>query len=281
MTLNSVTTGTHTLKITGDEAWQETVNVTENITSQTTAKITRLEVKNFDWETEMIFVKGGSFTMGCTPEQGSNCFSDEKPSHQVILNDYYIGKYEVTRNQWSEVMGSIPIRFFGCIDCPINGADWSEIQEFIKRLNQKTGKNYRLPTEAEWEYAARGGNRSSGFIYSGSNVIDEVAWYGGNSEKKTHPVGQKKPNNLGLYDMSGNVNELCVDWYVEYDDISQFNPRGPEKGDHHVHRGGAWDEGMWYRSSSGYCRVSNRETSLSDRGEGYCHIGFRLCRSAE
>jgi formylglycine-generating enzyme required for sulfatase activity len=138
----------------------------------------------------MVFVKGGSFTMGCTDEQENDCDDSEKPAHEVTLSDFHIGKYEVTQKQWRTVMGDDPqeLYFKDCDNCPVENVSWFEIQEFIKKLNQKTGKNYRLPTEAEWEFAARGGNKSKGYKYSGSNKIDEIAWYENNSQNRTQSV---------------------------------------------------------------------------------------------
>ena len=158
-------------------------------------------------EPEMIFVQGGTFTMGCTSEQGEVCWDHEKPAHQVTLSDFYIGKYEVTQEQWRAVMGNNPSHFTGDEHLPVENVLFNEVQEFITILNSLTGKKYRLPTEAEWEYAARGGRNSLGFMYSGSNTVGNVAWYSGNSNEKTHPVGTKTPNELGIYDMSGNVME--------------------------------------------------------------------------
>jgi formylglycine-generating enzyme required for sulfatase activity len=174
---------------------------------------------------EMVFVKGGTFTMGCTAEQGDDCFDNEEPAHKVTLSDFYIGKYEVTQAQWKAVTGNNPSKFNGCDNCPVEGVSWNDIQEFIKKLNAKTGLNYRLPTEAEWEYAARGGAQSRGYKYSGSNSVDEVAWYYGNSGNETHPAGTKKANELGIYDMSGNVYEWCNDWYGAYNSEAQTNPK--------------------------------------------------------
>ncbi len=233
---------------------------------------------------EMVFVKGGTFTMGCTAEQGSDCESDEKPAHLVTLSDFYIGKYEVTQRQWVAVMGASaslgnPSWFKGCDDCPVENVSWNDIQEFLKKLNQKTGKKYRLPTEAEWEYAARGGASTSSAStssalatkYAGSNTIDEVAWHGGNSGGKTRPVGGKKPNELGLYDMSGNVWEWCADWYDSYSFASQINPHGPSSGASRALRGSSWD---YYAQ---YCRVSYRYFITPDFHNS--NYGFRLVQS--
>ena len=200
---------------------------------------------------EMVFVKGGTFTMGATAEQGSDAGDGEKPVHSVTVSNFYIGKYEVTQAQWEAVMGKNPSRYKGD-NRPVENVSWNDVQKFIKKLNAKTGKKYRLPTEAEWEYAARGGNQSKGYKYSGSNNRDEVAWYTNNSGKQTHPVGQKQPNELGLYDMSGNVWEWCSDWYGSYSSGSQTNPTGPANGSYRVLRGGGW-----FNSARG-CRVSSR-----------------------
>jgi len=217
---------------------------------------------------EMVFVKAGTFTMGCTSEQGNDCYDREKPAHQVTLSDFYIGKYEVTQKQWTAMMGSNPSNFKNCDNCPVEGVSWNDVQEFIKKLNRKTGKNYRLPTEAEWEYAARGGNQSKGYKYSGSNKLGDVGWYDNNSGSKTHPVGQKSANELGIYDMSGNVYEWCSDRYGSYSSSSQRNPQGASSGSIRVLRGGSWF------SSAEYCRLSVRNYNIPDyRINGN---GFRL-----
>ena len=150
---------------------------------------------------EMVFVQGGTFMMGATPEQGGDCHDDEKPAHQVTLSEYSIGKYEVTQGQWKEVMSDNPSYFKGDDNLPVENVSWGDVQEFIRKLNKKTGESYRLPTEAEWEYAARGGSQSREYKYSGSNNVNDVAWYWDNSEGKTHPVGTKEANELGIYDM--------------------------------------------------------------------------------
>jgi hypothetical protein len=218
----------------------------------------------------MVFVKGGTFNMGCTGEQGSDCYDDEKPSHQVTVSDYYIGKYEVTQKEWRAVMGSDPpgLYFKGCDNCPVEAVSWKEIKQFLRKLNAKTGNTYRLPREAEWEYAARGGSSSLGYKYSGSNNLDEVAWYYDNSGRKTHPVGQKKANELGLYDMSGNVWEWCADWYGDYSSGAQTNPKGPLWASYRVNRGGGWS------NDARGCRVSRRGNGTPS-SRGY-DLGFRL-----
>ena len=213
---------------------------------------------------DMVKVSGGTFTMGATSEQGSDFNSDERPTHQVTLSDYYIGKYEVTQEQWKAVMGSNPSEFKGA-NKPVEQVSWYNCQEFVERLNELTGLKFRLPTEAEWEYAARGGNKSKGYKYSGSNIIGDVAWSWDNS---THEVGTKAPNELGLYDMSGNVMEWCSDWYGGYSSSSQSNPTGPSSGSFRVRRGGSWG------GSAQYCRVANRGSNTPrDR---YYLLGFRL-----
>lgn len=213
-------------------------------------------------EPEMVFIEGGAFTMGwLNKERDGDGYNDEKPVHEVRVKDFFIGKYPVTQKQWRAVMGSDPpeLVFEGCDDCPVECVSWNDIQEFLKKLNAMTaptGKSgYRLPTEAEWEYAARGGNKRKGYLYSGSNNLDEVAWYDGNSGWKTHPVGQKKLNELGLYDMSGNVWEWCEDdWHSNYEGAPTDGrawadrPRGGDR----VLRGGSWSD------DARDCRVADR-----------------------
>ena len=215
----------------------------------------------------MIRVDGGTFQMGATSEQGSDAFDLEKPAHQVTLSPYYIGETEVTQELWQAVMGSNPSRFNGS-RLPVEQVSWDDCQEFIRKLNQQTGLRFRLPTEAEWEYAARGGNKSRGYKYSGSNNIGDVAWYNGNSSSSTHDVKTKQPNELGLYDMSGNVWEWCQDWYGRYNAGSQQNPTGASSGSNRVFRGGSW------YNSAGSCRVSNRNDRAPDYRDDY--LGLRL-----
>ena len=191
-------------------------------------------------EFNMVKIEGGTFRMGATSEQEYDAFSREKPVHSVTLSDYYIGETEVTQELWEAVMGSNPSRFKGDNQRPVEIVDWDDCQEFIKKLNSLTGKQFRLPTEAEWEYAARGGKYSRGYKYSGSNDVDEVAWYNSNSGETTHPVATKEANELGLYDMSGNVWEWCNDWWGCYQSNSQTNPTGPSEGNSRVIRGGGW-----------------------------------------
>lgn len=198
---------------------------------------------------EMVEVRGGTFRMGATSEQGSDAYDYEKPVHSVTLSGYYIGKTEVTQALWEAVMGSNPSRFKGD-DLPVECVSWDDCQEFIRKLNALTGQNFRLPTEAEWEFACRGGNNSRGYKYSGSNNLGSVAWYDDNSGGKTHLVGTKAPNELGIYDMSGNVWEWCADWYGGYSSSAQTNPKGPYDGSDRVGRGGSWSNNVWNCRSS-------------------------------
>jgi formylglycine-generating enzyme required for sulfatase activity len=217
----------------------------------------------------MLLVDGGTFTMGCTAEQGNDCLNDEKPAHQVSVSRYYIGKYEVTQEEWNAVLDENPSHFQGA-QRPVENVSWNDVQRFIERLNMLTGMQYRLPTEAEWEYAARGGKMSKGNVYSGSQTIDSVAWYSLNAVKQTHKVGGRQPNELGLYDMSGNVWEWCADWYGDtyYAGSESSNPPGPGKGATHVLRGGSWND------NPVNCRVSNRNYLLAEFRFNY--LGFRL-----
>ena len=189
---------------------------------------------------KMVKVAGGIFQMGATSEQGKSARKNEKPVHSVTLSDYYIGQTEVTQELWEAVMGSNPAHVKGDNRLPVEDVSWKDCQEFIEKLNRLTGKNFRLPTEAEWEYAARGGSKSKGYKYSGSNNLDAVAWYDKNSGNEIHPVAQKQANELGLYDMSGNVDEWCYDRYGSYSSNSQTNPTGASSGSDRVVRGGRW-----------------------------------------
>lgn len=213
---------------------------------------------------EMVKVEGGTFQMGSNDGE-----SNERPIHEVTVKSFYISKYEVTIKEWVEVMGENP-SIYERDNLPVQGVSWNNVQDFIKKLNKKTGMKYRLPTEAEWEYAARGGNKSKGYKFSGSNNIDDVAWYTGNSGNKTHPVGTKQPNELGIYDMSGNVWEWCSDWYGSgYYSISpDTNPQGLSSGDSRVNRGGSWID---YATN---CPSANRmKTGPHYRGS---NVGLRL-----
>ena len=217
----------------------------------------------------MIAVKGGTFTMGATAEQGSEARDSEKPAHRVTLSDYYIGETEVTQELWQAVMGSNPSEFKG-EKRPVENVSWNDCQEFITKLNQLTGKTFRLPTEAEWEYAARGGSQSRGYKYAGSNNIEDVAWYEANSGDCTHPVGTKKANELGIFDMSGNVSEWCSDWFAMYplSSVIELDPSGSADGTERVVRDAGWD---FYDVS---CRVSFRNSRTPNYI--YPSFGFRI-----
>ena len=211
----------------------------------------------------MIAVKGGTFQMG--NDDGYNAV------HQVTLSDYYIGETEVTQELWSAVMGSNPSNFTGDMQHPVERVSWDDCQTFISRLNELTGETFRLPTEAQWEYAARGGNQEQGRLYSGSDAIDDVAWYKSNSSSTTNPVKTKAPNELGIYDMSGNVYEWCSDWKGSYSSAAQTDPTGPATGSARVIRGGGWG------NIAKGCRVASRccggtpSYSFSDLGLRLAH----------
>ena len=221
----------------------------------------------------MIPVKGGTFQMGATKEQTGEARKDEKPVHTVTLDNFQIGETEVSQALWREVMGSNPSTYKGN-DLPVTNITWEDCQEFIKKLNERTGKQFRLPTEAEWEFAARGGTASKGYMFSGSDEVRSVAWHNRDSNRDRHngpyAIKSKDPNELGIYDMSGNVNEWCQDWFGDYTADPQTNPQGPATGKEHVYRGGSW----WYYGMS--CRVSRRNSGVKDvRGV----IGLRLAMS--
>ena len=219
---------------------------------------------------EMVRVEAGTFTMGATPEM-ENPFYGEIPAHQVTLtNDYYIGKFEVTQALWQAVMENNPSYFKGD-NLPVDRVSWKDCQKFISKLNRITGKKFRLPTEAEWEFAARGGNKSRGYQYSGSNNITDVAWYEDNSGSKTHTVGSKQANELGIYDMSGNVWEWCQDRFGKYSSSSQVNPTGANSGSKRVSRGGCW---CYFAR---FCRSSYRGNSTPD--SRHSDLGLRLVLS--
>lgn len=216
-------------------------------------------------EYPMVYVSGGSFMMG---SDDSEAYSNEKPVHRVTLSSYRIGKYEVTQDLWEAVMGNNPSYFKGSRK-PVEEVSWDDCQTFIRKLNSLTGQNFKLPTEAQWEFAARGGNSSNGYKYSGSNYIDNVAWYCDNSGGSTHNVGTKSPNELGLYDMSGNVWEWCSDLYGAYGSGSVTNPDAQSSGSDRVNRGGGWC------GFASYCRVSDRSSNTASRRLN--RLGFRLC----
>ena len=210
---------------------------------------------------KMVNVEGGTFTMGATDEQGNDAHDYEKPAHEVTLSSFSIGQTEVTQALWQAVMNYNPSSHTGDLNRPVENVSWNTCQTFITKLNEMTGKQFRLPTEAEWEFAARGGSKSQGYKYAGSNNIDDVAWYylnayvvGASSPNyATHAVATKAPNELGLYDMSGNVWEWCQDWYGSYTSEAQTNPKGPEYGSYKVYRSGSWQH------AAIHCRVSERQ----------------------
>ncbi len=250
---------------------------------------------------KMVRVKGGSFQMGCTDRAAENCNSDESPVHSVDLSDYSIGETEVTvglfrafveetgyrttaetqpaddgwDGEWGtgeattwrhDALGKI--RPLSENDHPVLHVSWDDATAFCRWLAKKTGKNYRLPSEAEWEYAARGGNKSRGHGYSGSDQLDEVAWYWDNSNGKTNKVKSKLPNELGLYDMTGNAREWCSDWYGAFPSEAQKNPVGPATGTERVTRGGS------FGGSPRFCRLSDRVADAPANHNGM--LGFRI-----
>ncbi len=220
---------------------------------------------------KMVSIPGGRFSMGCTREQGK-CYDDENPVHEVQVNDFEMGQYEVTQEAWAAVMGANPSDH-KCAQCPVENVSWADVQRFLKRLNEQTGPQYRLPTEAEWEYAARGGQQSRGYQYAGSDTPGVVAWYRENSGGKTHPVGQMEPNELGVYDMSGNVWEWVQDCGHGSYKGAPSDGRAWESGacSDRVLRGGSWAVSPRYLRSA----VRIRDTSGIRDNES----GFRLART--
>ena len=272
---NGILVGSHKVEIKKDGYGTDskTVSILEGQTASLSGVLTThtitIPVKD-GISIDMVRVEAGTFTMGATAEM-KNTEDSEKPTHRVTLtNDYYIGKYEVTQALWQAVMGDDPSYFKGD-NLPVEAVTWDDCQEFIGKLNRITGKTFRLPTEAEWEYAARGGKKSRGYQYSGSNNLSDVAWYKDNSDRKTHAVGSKQANELGIYDMSCNVREWCQDWYGSYSSSSQVNPIGANSGYHRVCRGGGW----YFTARN--CRSSYRN-SISPDGRGY-DFGLRLVLS--
>ena len=243
----------------------------------------------------MVEVSEGSFLMGATYEQIDGASANEFPVHQVTLSGFSIGQTEVTQELWVAVMGSNPSWFNGTgnpdydsnhsyfdaginLRRPVESVSWDDCQEFIAKLNEMTGENFRLPTEAEWEFAARGGNKSRNFIYAGSNDVNNVAWYYYNIPSLPdtegwgpQTVATKAPNELGIYDMSGNVWEYCQDFYGDYTADSQVDPTGPASGDFRINRGSSW-----YDNHVEYCRVAQRR--MVPPNEHYAAYGFRLAR---
>jgi formylglycine-generating enzyme required for sulfatase activity len=222
--------------------------------------------KNF--EPEMILVEGGTFKMGYNYGK-----TNEKPVHTVTLSAFKIGKYEVTQAQWKAIMGENPSGFDECLNCPIQNVTWNEVGAFVNKLNAQTDKRYRLPTEAEWEFAARGGKKTKGYNFSGGDDIISVAWFSENSYSKTHSVGLKLPNELGIYDMTGNVWEYCSDWLGDYDIRVIVNPSGSNDGEFRVVRGGSF--GTIVSDSRITCRTGVYA------GDKYLNRGFRLALDVE
>lgn len=222
-------------------------------------------------EDRMVALEGGTFTMGCTNPLDSDCFAAEKPRRTITINAFKISKFTVTQKEWKAIMGTDPSGK-SCPECPVVNISWFDAQMFINKLNQLTDKNYRLPTEAEWEYAAKGGNKGHGYKYAGSNNAMEVAWYDTLISHSIHPVGQKQPNELGLYDMSGNVWQWCSDWYDEhyYSVGPSNNPKGPATGTSRSLRGGSW----WGPLND--TRVAYRDLYPPDSKDD--DVGFRLAR---
>ena len=265
--------GNHEIKAERDG---KTVSKTINVTQSGGDSSVKLTFGNQTFTVNgvsftMIVVKGGTFQMGATSSHADN---DEKPVHNVTLSDYYIGETEVTQELWQAVMGKNPSYSKGNKK-PVEQVSWNDCQEFIKKLNQLTGKNFRLPTEAEWEYAARGGNKSLDYKYSGSGIVGSIAWCDGNSGSKTHDVKTKQANELGIYDMSGNVWEWCQDWYDSgyYSSSPVNNPTGPTSGSRRVLRGGSW---YGYARN---CRVSSRNNYYPDFSSD--SLGLRLSLSQD
>jgi len=223
---------------------------------------------------DFVFVKGGTFLMG---DEVGDLHDGCRPVHEVKVSDFYMAKTPVTQKQWKAIMGNNPSGFKDCDDCPVENVSWNDAQEFIKKINAKTNQTFRLPTEAEWEYAAKGGNHVetqnfASLRYAGSDNIDDVAWHDKNSGGKTHPVAQKRPNELGIYDMSGNVWEWCNDWYDEnyYKNSPKENPKGADTGSYRVLRGGSWC------NTASYCRAAIRYSNTPGFRGG--NFGFRLVR---
>jgi len=270
--IQNISVGSYTIECTMNGYSNETkpIDITEGVTTELNVNMQRT-AQTISNKKEpignMVYVEGGTYMMGS--DEGE---SDEKPVHRVTLNSFYIGKYEVTQKEWQEIMGGNPSYFKGD-DLPVEKVSWNDVQEYLRKLNAKTGGKYRLPTEAEWEYAARGGastGSATALKYSGSNNVGDVAWYNGNSGSKTHTVGTKPPNELGIYDMSGNVWEWCADWYDKnyYASSPSNNPQGPSSGTSRVLRGGCWVNNVYG------CRSAYRSWYNPD--VRYNSVGFRV-----
>ena len=216
---------------------------------------------------DMVRVEGGAFTMGGTPEQGDDAFDDEKPTHKVTLSTFSIGRYPITQDQWEAVMGNNPSHFKG-EKLPVESVSWFDCQEFAKKLSEMTGRHFRLPTEAEWEYAARGGKKGKRYKFSGGHILEQIGWYNENSGNTSHEVGKKSPNELGIYDMSGNIWEWVQDWKGDFTEDEQVNPTGPDTGIERVCRGGGWNREI------DRARVSYRGDDQPTLR--YCSLGLRI-----
>jgi formylglycine-generating enzyme len=280
--------GSYTIKVSAG-GFKSAEKVTQLKIDQVLSERFELEEgSDIDFGIEMVFVKGDTFTMGCTDEQDNDCSDREKPTRQVTVSDFYIGKYEITQKQWREIMGNSPSQFSGCDNCPVENVSWIDVQEFIKKLNKKIGKKYRLPSEAEWEYAARSGSHSMGYKYAGGNVSSDIAWYDSKtnvgfddiydrsqnnikSKSKPQPIGGKAPNEIGIYDMSGNVWEWCEDdWHKNYKDAPTDEQAWIDKPRFRsrVVRGGSWNV------TSEFCRVAVRHKLNANKSSA--SLGFRL-----
>ena len=293
MKRNSIrrTIAAFTLVLTCSSAWAQGIIVNKTDGTQVVYKASEVEsVTTFSKEEEtdlpkdmvmevgevsftMVYVEGGVFTMGGTPEQGDDIKDYENPPHSVNLNNYYIGKTEVTQELWEAVMGWNYAWNTESGKLPVENVSWEECKEFVTMLRERTGKKFRLPTEAEWEYAARGGQKSENNKYSGSNNIDDVAWYVLNSDEKTHEVGGRQANELGVYDMNGNVWEWCQDYFGDYSSSTYDNPTGPKTGTYRIFRGGS------YKEKAEYNRTTNRSFNKPDYRYG--NIGLRVVMEAD
>jgi formylglycine-generating enzyme required for sulfatase activity len=259
ITMAQVKVGTHIVRLTFTSFIDYTTSIT--VAEGQTATINALMTANLDFD--MVAIPGGTFEMGSI---GSEAYPDEQPVHAVAISPFQIGRYEVTQGQWKAVMGSNPSAYPNGDDYPVETVSWNDAQTFIQKVYAMTGRRYRLPTEAEWEYACRAGTSVERY-----NDCDAIAWYSDNSDFKTHPVRQKQPNPFGLYDMLGNVSELCQDWYGPYSSTAQNDPSGPASGSHHVRRGGS------FNSAPDCIRAARRNPGLASfRSSG---LGFRLART--
>ncbi|MCX6556694.1 MAG: SUMF1/EgtB/PvdO family nonheme iron enzyme [Candidatus Aminicenantes bacterium] len=261
ITMDQVKIGTHIVRLTFTSFIDFTTSIV--VVEGQSATINAVMTANLDFD--MVAIPGGTFEMGST---GSEAYPDERPVHAVAISPFQIGKYEVTQGQWKAVMGSNPSAYPNGDDYPVETVSWNDAQAFIQKVYAMTGRRYRLPTEAEWEYACRAGTTAERYDDS-----DAIAWYSGNSGFQSHPVRQKQPNSFGLYDMLGNVSESCRDWYGPYPSTAQNDPGGPASGTHYVRRGGS------FNSAADCIRAARRNYGLADfRSAG---LGFRLARTNE